>query len=183
MALNNNPFPVNADLAIKGNVQIDKTLVVSGTVDLVGAAVHIGNGQPASNVEIKSAVITINETDPTAIFDIHGRAIVNNSIMFKPTALAYAASITLNLGSSNIFNVDALTGNITFANPTTPDATLAGSWYVYIKQDATGGRTVTFGDKFKDLGGDVNLDPNGVTIIQIVASGDGFYDVQKTKRL
>lgn len=183
MALNNNPFPVNADLDIKGNVQIGKTMVVSGNVDLVGSSVHIGNGQPASNVEIKSHVITVNETDPTAIFDIHGRVILNNSIMFKPVAVPFASTITLALDSTNIFNVATLTGNIVLANPTVTDATLAGSWYVYIKQDATGGRTVTLGDKFKDLGGDINLDPNGVTILQIVASGDGFYDIQKTKRL
>lgn len=189
MALNNNPFPVNADLDIKGNVQINKTLVVSGAVTLsgnttlAGNAVHIGNGDPASTVEIRSHVITINETDPAAIFDVHGRLISNNSIMFRPSVIPFAGTITLNLGTANIFNVGVLTGNLTLANPTTPDAALAGSWYVYVKQDATGGRTVSFGDKFKDLGGDINLDPNGITIIQIVASGDGFYDVQKTKRL
>ena len=204
MALNN-PFPINTALDIKGNVEIGKTLVVagattlgatevttltasgnvtmSGVTTLSGNAVHIGNGDPASNVEIRSHVITVNETDPTAIMDVHGRLIANNSIMFKPTAIPFASTITLNLATANIFNVATLTGNITLANPTTPDAALAGSWYVYIKQDATGGRTVTLGDKFKDLGGDINLDPNGVTILQIVASGDGFYDIQKTKRL
>jgi hypothetical protein len=48
----------------------------------------------------------------------------------------------INLANGNVFSV-TLTGNVTFTFPTTPAST-ACSFGLYIKQDGTGGRTVTW---------------------------------------
>jgi hypothetical protein len=67
------------------------------------------------------------------------------------TAIAYAASITLARANvSNHINVDALTGNLTLANPT--GFTKAVLLNVWLTQDGTGGRTLTLGSKIKTAG-------------------------------
>jgi len=62
--------------------------------------------------------------------------------------LAYASTITIDLRDGNDYIV-TLTGDVTIANPTnhpTSGHTQGGS--IYIKQDSTGGRTVSWGDDF-----------------------------------
>jgi hypothetical protein len=60
-------------------------------------------------------------------------------------ALTYAATVTTDAGAGDIFDL-TLTGNVTLANPTNPEDGKTIRWR--IKQDATGSRTVTLGDKF-----------------------------------
>lgn len=66
------------------------------------------------------------------------------------TALTYSATITPNFSASNNFSVN-LTGNTTLANPINilPGAT----GHILITQDATGGRTMSFGSYWKFSGG------------------------------
>jgi len=59
--------------------------------------------------------------------------------------LTYAANITTNATSGDIFNL-TLTGNAVLENPTNPIDGKTLRWR--IKQDATGGRSVTLGNKF-----------------------------------
>ena len=66
--------------------------------------------------------------------------------------LTYAATVTMDLSLSNNFRL-VLTGGVTLANPTNPQN---GAVYnVLLKQDGTGGRTTSFGSKFKFPGGTV----------------------------
>jgi len=55
---------------------------------------------------------------------------------------AWAATLTLSLANANVFSV-ALTGNTTFAF-TGATNSRACSFALYVRQDATGGRTVTW---------------------------------------
>jgi hypothetical protein len=59
--------------------------------------------------------------------------------------LAYASTVTTDASSADIFDV-TLTGNVTLANPTNPVDGKTLRWR--IRQDATGSRTVTLGNKF-----------------------------------
>lgn len=59
--------------------------------------------------------------------------------------LTYAATITTDASAGDIFDV-TLTGNVTLANPTNPVDGKTLRWR--IRQDATGSRTVTLGNKF-----------------------------------
>lgn len=69
------------------------------------------------------------------------------SALKTPTivSLTYAATLNTNASAGDIFDV-TLTGNATLANPTNPVDGKTLRWR--ITQDATGGRTVTLGDKF-----------------------------------
>ena len=60
-------------------------------------------------------------------------------------SLTYAATLNTNASAGDIFDV-TLTGNATLAKPTNPVDGKTIRWR--ITQDATGGRTVTLGDKF-----------------------------------
>jgi hypothetical protein len=66
------------------------------------------------------------------------------------TSVSYAATITPALPTSGdlVLNVGALTGNVTIANPTgTP--TDGQTMRLRLSQDATGGRTITWGSAYK----------------------------------
>ena len=60
-------------------------------------------------------------------------------------ALAYAATLNTDASAGDIFDV-TLTGNTTLANPTNPVDGKTLRWR--IRQDATGSRAVTLGNKF-----------------------------------
>lgn len=60
-------------------------------------------------------------------------------------SLTYASTVTTNASAGEIFDL-TLTGNVTLANPTNPVNGKTLRWR--IRQDATGNRTVTLGNKF-----------------------------------
>mgnify|MGYP003332623752 CR=1 FL=1 len=72
---------------------------------------------------------------------------VSASILRNPhvAALPYAATLNTDASAGDIFDV-TLTGNATLANPTNPVDGKTLRWR--IRQDATGSRTVTLGNKF-----------------------------------
>ena len=85
-----------------------------------------------------------------------------------PVEVAYASSVALNLNAGINFDIGALTGNLTLATPTNM---LAGkSGYIALKQDATGGRTVSFSSAWKFAGDGAMLasGPNAENLISYV---------------
>jgi hypothetical protein len=72
---------------------------------------------------------------------------VSASVLRNPhvVALTYAATLSTDASAGDIFDV-TLTGNATLANPTNPVSGKTIRWR--IRQDATGGRAVTLGNKF-----------------------------------
>jgi hypothetical protein len=64
----------------------------------------------------------------------------------KVATLTYAATVTTNAASGDIFDL-TLTGNVTLANPTNGVNGQTIRWR--IRQDATGSRTITLGNKFQ----------------------------------
>ena len=82
----------------------------------------------------------------TLIFDNGGTSGGNGRVTTKGTigefiTAAYASTITLDFKTGNNFTT-TLTGNTTFANPTTLVAGQSG--VIFIIQDGTGGRTAAF---------------------------------------
>ena len=62
------------------------------------------------------------------------------------SSVAYSATVTLDLSTSNNFSIGTLTGNITLANPTNQTAGQSG--LIFLTQDGTGGRTITWGTQW-----------------------------------
>jgi hypothetical protein len=72
---------------------------------------------------------------------------VSASVLRNPhvVTITYAATLNTDAAAGDIFDV-TLTGNATLANPTNPVSGKTLRWR--IRQDATGSRTVTLGNKF-----------------------------------
>lgn len=96
---------------------------------------------------------------------------------FNATILTDAASISWDAEDNQVCSV-TLTDNRTLANPTN---TVDGATYILIvKQDATGGRTLSFGSNFKWAGGTaptLSTDANAVDVISFVCSGTDLLGV------
>lgn len=67
-----------------------------------------------------------------------------------PVTLSFGTTITPNFSSGNIFTV-TLTGNATLANPSSLAAGQCGQ--IFITQDGTGSRTLSYGSQWKFPGG------------------------------
>lgn len=101
-----------------------------------------------------------------------GANLLNTVNVFKrnqsvePQVLFSAGAIAINASLSNTFGI-TLTGNATIANPSgLSDGMLLN---IFIRQDATGGRTVSFGNKFRWAGGtapSLSTAPNAADIIR-----------------
>jgi len=93
-----------------------------------------------------------------------------------PLSVAYAASITLDLSQRSNFVIGALTGNLTLAF-SNPIPGMGGC--VELRQDATGGRTIT-------LSG-TNFSRNGGTTIVLSTSANAYdiltYYVDSTSKI
>lgn len=98
---------------------------------------------------------------------------------FGAQSKAYAATITPDPWAGSVVNVAALTGGVTIANPATaPDSAAASVYPVgmelvfVLPQDATGGRTVSFGTNYVLAGGTaVPTTASSVTTVVFVHDG------------
>lgn len=83
-------------------------------------------------------------------------------------------TVTLDFTSSNNQRL-LMTGNVTLANPTLASSSGSDGVVVniYLKQDATGGRTLAFGTKFKWAGGTVPTWSTGANAVNFMSC---YYD-------
>lgn len=65
------------------------------------------------------------------------------------TSVTYASTVTLDMNASNDFEISPLTGNIVIANPSAIASAPGQGGSIWIEQDGTGSRTVSFGAMFK----------------------------------
>jgi hypothetical protein len=105
----------------------------------------------------ESAPLTGNETFVAETGGVGGAAPVTVSVTpmalhtyaVPVSTLAYAATITPDVSTSSAFTT-TLTGNAVLANPA--NLTSGRVWRVEVKQDATGSRTLTYGNLYKWVG-------------------------------
>lgn len=187
----------------KGLVQIGSGLTVSGGVVSVPTAtsstagilsVNTSVGLSVTNGQI-SAVLANGTTtlgvvrsgDLNNIDCQYGVINTGANVPLKNTANTYtkaqvvsiatptfSSTMTLDLSTSNSFNFTA-TNNFTLANPTNQVA--GGTFYIVVKQDATGGRGITWGTAFKFRGGTppaLSTAANAMDVISCVIMEGGF---------
>jgi len=96
---------------------------------------------------------------------------------FDATTLTDAASISWDASNNQVTSV-TLTDNRTLANPT--NTVDGGTYVVIVKQDATGGRTLSFGSNFKWPGGTaptLSTAANAVDVLTFVCDGTDLLGV------
>ena len=107
----------------------------------------IVSGDTPSAAEMVEGELALNSADGTLFYKSASGDISPIGAGGAPTvvALTYAATLNTDASEGDIFDV-TLTGNATLANPANPVDGKTLRWR--IRQDATGSRTVTLGNKF-----------------------------------
>lgn len=137
------------NLAVRDSTNdVEITANASSTGGAVGTATNHTlflrtNNQDKVLVDINGNV-GINVTSARARFDIRGASVSGI------TALTDGATITPDFSSNNYFSV-TLAGNRTLANPT--NLATGQSGIIFVTQDGTGNRTLSFGTNYKFPGG------------------------------
>lgn len=106
---------------------------------------------------------------------------VLNNVPLQTQTLTDAASISWNLNSGGAATV-TLAGNRTLANPTNMKS--GGSYYLVVKQDATGNRTLSYGAAYKFPDGVkpvLSTPANAVDILTFISDGASMYGVAQKK--
>ena len=107
----------------------------------------------------------------TLVFDNGGTSGGNGRVTTKGTigeviTVTYASTITLDFKTGNNFTT-TLTGNTTFANPTTLVAGQSG--VIFIIQDGTGGHTAAFGSYWDFSDGTAPTLSTGADAVDMIA--------------
>lgn len=162
-----------------GQTTTVKDLVVTGTTTGVSANVTGQDITPKSVAATEFVTVggSLTVTGSSSLPTVKSQLITMTPLSETISTATYAMKIThnmqnLTLGSNTIINVPATapTGGATFL--------------IYLVQDATGGRTVSFGANFSQLNAEnVNPAANSVTLVQVIYRGAGtVYDVVVTPR-
>lgn len=139
------PSGAVADRVAVFNGTTGKLLKDSGAIALNGVATSAGSGDSGK-------VPLLDVTGKLDASFIPGGGGGGGGSAPTVVTAAYAATLTTDAsqaagGSSLVVQVGTLTGNITISNPTNP--TNRQRLEFVLKQDATGGRTLTLGNKFR----------------------------------
>ena len=120
----------SGNLDVSGNASVSGTLTVTGAVSLgstltVGGAAHFGS------------TVTVS-----------GKGKFMTGAFAPIVTLTDAASVVPDLNNSNVFAV-TLAGNRTLAAPTNTSTNIGASGHIFIIQDATGNRTLSYNTAYQ----------------------------------
>ena len=104
---------------------------------------------------------------------------INGSRCTASELLTYAVSITPDWSTASVKFI-TLTGNLTLANPTVANPPPGTRMAFVLTQDATGGRTVTFGSAFKVSGFQIAIAGSTVAAIEFVFDGTNWIQAHQT---
>ena len=104
----------------------------------------VASARPVAE-ELEDGELALNSADGVIYYQRASGGVGAFSSGAAVASLSYAATITTDASAGEIFDL-TLTGNVTLANPTNPVDGKTLRWR--IRQDGTGGRTVTLGNKF-----------------------------------
>lgn len=96
--------------------------------------------------ELEEGELALNSADGALYYQTASGAVGRFGASPAVATLTYSATVATNAASGDIFDL-TLTGNVTLANPTNPVDGKTLRWR--IRQDSTGSRTVTLGNKFQ----------------------------------
>lgn len=185
-----NSASVTATLGVSGNTTLGGTLGVTGATTLAGTTVSSLSVTGTSGFTglvttanlTSTGLITANDLTVTGTFSADIASLTTTSISTQkyeviPATSASVASGTTwtSDGSSNVYNL-TLTGAAGAVNiaPLPIVAGKAASWFIYITQDSTGGKTVNWDTSMSQIGDSiVNTAANSVSICQVVYCGVG----------
>ena len=134
--------------SVAGGV-LDNSVTTIKLVDLAVTTAKIDN-LAVTAAKIANSTITAAKTDTTSVAVLGTAQSFTTAHGFSGTTLTDGASISWDLAANQVATV-TLAGNRTLTNPTNK---INGNVYILVvKQDGTGGRTLSFGTDYKFAGG------------------------------
>ncbi len=160
------------------NITASGNLNVLGATSLSGAVNMVGNAAVGGTLTVAGAVSLASTLNVAGATSIGGAATFSSTVTvsgkgkfmtgaFAPiVTLADATSVVPDLNTSNVFAV-TLAGNRTLAAPTNTSTNIGATGHIFLVQDATGGRTLSYNTAYQF--------PNGT--VPVLTSTSGAVDV------
>jgi len=154
------------NITASGNLAVLGTTSLSGATNMVGTAA-IGGTLTVTGAAHFASTVTVS-----------GKGKFMTGAFAPIVTLADATSVVPNLNTSNVFAV-TLAGNRTLAAPTNTSTNIGATGHIFIVQDATGDRTLSYNAAYQFPNG------GGVPTLTTAASGVDvlFYAVRTTAKV
>jgi len=159
------------------NITASGNLAVLGTTSLSGAVNVGGTLTVGGAVSLASTLSVGGAAHFASTVTVSGKGKFMTGAFAPVVTLADAASVVPNLNTSNVFAV-TLAGNRTLAAPTNTSTNIGATGHIFIVQDATGDRTLSYNTAYQF--------PNGTVPVLTTTSGAVdvlFYAVRTTAKV
>jgi hypothetical protein len=165
------------NITASGNLAVLGTTSLSGAVNVGGTLTVAGAVSLASTLNVAGATSVGGAATFSSTVTVSGKGKFMTGAFAPVVTLADAASVVPNLNTSNVFAV-TLAGNRTLAAPTNTSTNIGATGHIFIVQDATGDRTLSYNTAYQF--------PNGTVPVLTTTSGAVdvlFYAVRTTAKV
>ena len=165
------------NITASGNLAVLGTTSLSGAVNVGGTLTVAGAVSLASTLNVAGATSVGGAATFSSTVTVSGKGKFMTGAFAPVVTLADAASVVPDLNTSNVFAV-TLAGNRTLAAPTNTSTNIGATGHIFIVQDATGDRTLSYNAAYQF--------PNGTVPVLTTTSGAVdvlFYAVRTTAKV
>jgi len=165
------------NITASGNLAVLGTTSLSGAVNVGGTLTVSGAVSLASTLNVAGATSVGGAATFSSTVTVSGKGKFMTGAFAPVVTLADAASVVPNLNTSNVFAV-TLAGNRTLAAPTNTSTNIGATGHIFIVQDATGGRTLSYNTAYQFPDGTVPVLTSTSGAVDVL-----FYAVRTTAKV
>ena len=158
-------------LTVGGAVSLASTLSVGGAANFASTATVVGA------THLKAAVSVGGAATFASTVTVSGKGKFMTGAFAPVVTLTDAASVVPDLNTSNVFAV-TLAGNRTLAAPTNTSTNIGATGHIFLVQDATGGRTLSYNTAYQFPDGTVPVLTSTSGAVDVL-----FYAVRTTAKV
>jgi len=165
------------NITASGNLAVLGTTSLSGAVNVGGTLTVAGAVSLASTLNVAGATSVGGAATFSSTVTVSGKGKFMTGAFAPVVTLADAASVVPDLNTSNVFAV-TLAGNRTLAAPTNTSTNIGATGHIFIVQDATGDRTLSYNAAYQFPSGTVPVLTSASGAVDVL-----FYAVRTTAKV
>jgi len=165
------------NITASGNLAVLGTTSLSGAVNVGGTLTVAGAVSLASTLNVAGATSVGGAATFSSTVTVSGKGKFMTGAFAPVVTLADAASVVPDLNTSNVFAV-TLAGNRTLAAPTNTSTNIGATGHIFIVQDATGDRTLSYNAAYQFPDGTVPVLTSTSGAVDVL-----FYAVRTTAKV
>lgn len=156
------------------SVTTDNDIIVGQNLTVDGAAIVIGQ-LTGTNIQASGAVVAGSVTSQTVTSaEVDADKVTAKKFLVEPQVITPPAANYVPDGTTSVYDITVTRDTVIYPPAGLLTDGLAGTIMIWVTQDATGGRAVTFTSDFVVIGdGTFDTSPNSVTIVQLMYRGSG----------